>query len=125
MSGGVPSLRRMAAPPRALCRVRRQADVDTPCPAAPRCRALPAFFQKVSGSEALRVEDIHVRQPHAPQALVEAGEDVLTRRPHSPYGQATCRSRPWSRSPARRDVRRSRLPGCGRSSLSAEPGGGP
>ena len=52
--------------------------------------------------EPVAVEDVDVVEAHPGQALVERAQQVLARPPLAVRAPATCRSRPWSRSPARR-----------------------
>ena len=67
-----------ASSPPSRTRCRRRA----PCPAAPRVSSAPIVSSSgVLGVEAVRVEDVDVVEAQAPQALVEAREQVLARAP--------------------------------------------
>ena len=60
------------------------------------------LLERRLGVEAVRVEDVDVVEPHPLRATGRGSRAGTCASPTRRTGRATCRSRPWSRSPARR-----------------------
>ena len=81
----------------ALVRIGRDADVEGLSGGDGGVKSTEGFLEGCLGVEVVVVEDVDVVDVKPPQALVEAGEEILPRAEVAIGALATCPNRPWWR----------------------------
>ena len=126
MSSGVPSSRRIRTASRgALGRVGGDAGVERLALAHRGVERAHRLLERRLGVEAVGVEDVDVVEAHPREALVEAGQQVLARAPLAVRAGPHVVARLGGDDQLVAVGREVARAGCGRSSRSAAPYGGP